>query len=111
MRIAITTYGASGFRMQTQDTWRVKYAWASPGQEEIAMRRQVFSIFSILMIGFPAVAAADIDALMQGCNDCHGENGVSQWSDMPTIAGLSELVHVDALYIYQDEARPCADSE
>lgn len=75
------------------------------------MRRQVFSIFSILMIAFPAAAVADFDALMQGCNDCHGENGVSQWTDMPTIAGLSELVHIDALYIYQDEARPCADSE
>ena len=78
MRIATTTYGASGFRKQTGNTQRVKYAWASPGQEEIAMRRQVLSIFSILMIGFPAVATADLDALMQGCNDCHGENGVSK---------------------------------
>lgn len=75
------------------------------------MRRQILSIFSILMIGFPTMATADLDALMQDCNDCHGENGVSQWSDMPTIAGLSEMVHIDALYIYQDEARPCADSE
>jgi sulfide dehydrogenase cytochrome subunit len=75
------------------------------------MKRNFFFILSILMIGFPAIATADVDAMMQGCADCHGDNGVSQSSDVPTIAGLAEFVHVDALYIYQDEARPCADSE
>ena len=75
------------------------------------MKRNFFFILSILMIGFPAIATADVDAMMQGCNDCHGDNGVSQSSDVPTIAGLAEFVHVDALYIYQDEARPCAESE
>ena len=63
------------------------------------------------MIGLPAIASADVDALMKGCNDCHGNNGVSQSSDVPTIAGLAEFVHVDALYIYQDEARPCSESK
>ena len=75
------------------------------------MKRNFFFILSILMIGFPAVASADIDAMMQGCNDCHGDNGVSQWTDVPTIAGLAEFVHIDALFIYQEEARPCAESE
>lgn len=75
------------------------------------MNRNFFFVFSILMIGFPAIASADVDAMMQGCNDCHGDNGVSQSSDVPTIAGLAEFVHVDALYIYQDEARPCAESD
>ena len=75
------------------------------------MKRQFFFVFSALMLGFPAVAAADVDALMKGCNGCHGDNGISQSSDVPTIGGLAEFVHVDALYIYQDEARPCAESE
>lgn len=75
------------------------------------MKRYFFFVFSVLMAGVPAIASADVDALMQGCNDCHGNNGVSQWSDIPTIAGLAEFVHVDALYIYQDEARPCAESK
>ena len=47
---------------------------------------------------------------MDQCNDCHGDQGVSQWSDVPTIAGLAEFVHADALYIYRDEERPCTDS-
>ena len=75
------------------------------------MKRKFFFVLSVLMIGFPAIASADLDAMMDNCNGCHGDNGVSQWSDVPTIAGLAEFVHVDALYIYQDEARPCAESE
>ena len=56
-------------------------------------------------------ASADVAALMEDCNSCHGDNGVSQWSDVPSIAGIPEFVLSDALYIYQDEARPCAESE
>lgn len=75
------------------------------------MKRQILISLSIVALGMPALASADLDALMQKCNDCHGDNGVSQWTDMPTIAGLAEFVHADALYIYMDGARPCADSE
>lgn len=74
------------------------------------MKRKILLVFSGLML-VPGIAAADVGALMQGCNDCHGENGVSQWSDMPSIAGLGEFVIADALYAYQDEARPCSDSK
>ena len=75
------------------------------------MKRHFFFILSVLMLGIPALATADVDALMQNCNGCHGDGGVSQSSDVPTIAGFPEFVHVDALFIYQDEARPCAESE
>ncbi len=66
---------------------------------------------ALFSMTFSAANAGDLDAMMQGCNDCHGDNGVSQWADVPTIAGLAEFVHVDALYVYQDEARPCAESD
>jgi len=75
------------------------------------MNRPIFYLATALLSMAFSSANADIDSLMKGCNDCHGDGGVSQWSDVPTIAGLAEFVHVDALYIYQDEARPCADSE
>lgn len=75
------------------------------------MKRNFFFVFSALVLGIPALASADVGALMQDCNGCHGDDGVSQWSDVPTIAGLAEFVHVDALFIYQDEARPCKESE
>jgi len=66
---------------------------------------------ALFSMAFSSANAGDLDAMMQGCNDCHGDNGVSQWADMPTIAGLAEFVHVDALYVYKDEARPCSESD
>lgn len=51
------------------------------------------------------------DDLMASCDGCHGDGGVSQSPDIPTIAGLSEFYHGDQLYFYRDEARPCADAE
>ncbi len=62
-------------------------------------------------MAFSAANAGDLDAMMEDCNGCHGDDGVSQWTDVPTIAGLAEFVHVDALYVYQDEARPCSKSK
>jgi len=55
--------------------------------------------------------AADLDSTIQTCNDCHGNDGVSEWSDVPTIAGISEFVLSDALYIYRDQERPCEESD
>lgn len=74
-------------------------------------RRILYLAAASLSIAFSAANATDVDALMKGCNDCHGDGGVSQSSDVPTIAGLAEFVHADALYLYKDEERPCAESE
>lgn len=60
---------------------------------------------------FSAAGAGDLETLIEDCNGCHGDNGVSQWTEVPTIAGLPEFQHADALYVYQDEARPCRDAE
>jgi len=76
------------------------------------MRRLTFFAAAATMaLAAGTTGAADLDALMDTCNGCHGDGGVSQSSDVPTLAGFPEFVHVDALYIYQDEARPCADSD
>ena len=56
-------------------------------------------------------SAGDIDALMKGCNHCHGDNGVSQWEDVPTIAGIDAFGHADALFMFRDEDRPCSESK
>ncbi len=75
------------------------------------MKHFELGIAAIGLIIFSAAAAADIDAIVESCNGCHGDNGVSQWTDMPTIAGVDAFVHSDALYNYRDEARPCALSD
>jgi len=76
------------------------------------MKRPIFYLATALLsMAFSTVHATDVDTLMSGCNGCHGEGGVSQSSDVPTIAGLAEFVHADALYLYLDDERPCAESK
>jgi len=58
-----------------------------------------------------ASGAQDLATLVEQCNDCHGDDGVSQWSDVPTIAGMPEYVHADNLFFFRDNERPCAETE
>jgi cytochrome subunit of sulfide dehydrogenase len=59
---------------------------------------------------FSAASASDLDATIANCAGCHGDDGVSQNSDVPTIAGIPEFVHSDALYFFRDNERPCAET-
>jgi sulfide dehydrogenase cytochrome subunit len=74
-------------------------------------RLTTYFAMALISIAFSSANAGDLETLIEDCNGCHGDNGVSQWTDVPTIAGLAEFVHVDALYVYAEEARPCAKSE
>ena len=60
---------------------------------------------------FASAAFAQDAAVIENCNGCHGDDGVSQWSDVPTIAGMPEYVHADALFFFRDNERPCAESD
>jgi len=75
------------------------------------MTRNSALLMTIILTSYSAAHAGDLDAIIAGCDGCHGENGVSQWNDVPTIAGIDAFVHSDALYVYRDEERPCAMSE
>ena len=74
--------------------------------------RLAYLIAGIFLFIMPVGAsAADLETLVEDCNGCHGDGGVSQWTDVPTIAGIDAFSHSEALFIYQDGARPCAESE
>lgn len=76
------------------------------------MNRSGYSwLLSLLAFLVGPVGAADLSAVADACNDCHGGDGVSEWNDVPTIAGIDEFVHSDALFVYRDRARPCTDSK
>lgn len=60
---------------------------------------------------FSGVVWGDVSGIVEDCDGCHGDGGVSQWTDMPSIAGIPEFTHGDALYIYRDAERPCAESK
>lgn len=74
-------------------------------------RLTFFAAAATVALAAGTATAGDLDAIMENCNGCHGDGGVSQSTDVPSIAGIPEFVHADALYIYQDEARPCAESK
>lgn len=65
----------------------------------------------LLSLFASSAAIADLSAIAEDCNGCHGDNGISEWNDMPTIAGIDAFVHSEALYVYRDQARPCATSD
>ena len=63
-----------------------------------------------LLLAMPTWGA-DVGALVKQCDDCHGNQGLSQSDDVPTIAGISAPVHGDFLFAYQDKSRPCRTSK
>ena len=75
------------------------------------MKAHKYLFLASLIAIFSAASAADLDALMENCNGCHGDNGVSQWGDVPTIAGIDAFGTADALFMFRAEERPCAESE
>lgn len=74
------------------------------------MKRVSGFLTIVLLFAAGAAIAAGHEASLETCNACHGDNGVSKWSDVPTIAGLSEFYHADQLYAYRDTDRPCDPS-
>jgi sulfide dehydrogenase cytochrome subunit len=46
----------------------------------------------ILILGSLATVATaqDLASIVDNCNGCHGDDGISQWADVPTIGGLPE---------------------
>jgi len=65
---------------------------------------------AVLLSMVVSASAADLAAMIDNCDGCHGENGVSKWDDMPTISGIDAFTHADALYVYRDEERACGES-
>ncbi len=57
--------------------------------------------FPILTFGAPD------PKLIQSCEDCHGDNGITTAQDVPSIAHISASVQSDALKAYKGRTRPC----
>ncbi|MGB5410111.1 MAG: c-type cytochrome [Woeseiaceae bacterium] len=66
----------------------------------------VMACFSIAS----AAIGAELDTIIAGCNDCHGKNGVSLQTEVPTIAGLSMFYHSDQLIFFSEGERPCGET-
>jgi sulfide dehydrogenase cytochrome subunit len=58
-----------------------------------------------------AAFCVDIGTLIEDCDGCHGPQGVSSDSDMPSIAGQSAKYLIDSMNSYKEWGRPCQKSE
>ena len=56
-------------------------------------------------------AAADVNKLVETCVECHGKDGASHDSDVPTIAGYSAPYINDSLTAYKNKERPCPETK
>jgi len=65
-------------------------------------------ILLILSLNF---ITAEVPDFIKSCADCHGENGVSQHSDIPTIAGASEIFIFDTMVAYKAGERVAIESK
>ncbi|SDZ92031.1 c-type cytochrome [Rubrimonas cliftonensis] len=57
------------------------------------------------LLGAAAAGAADIDALAEQCAGCHGEGGVSQMAEVPSLAGQPEFFLFDQLFYMREGVR------
>jgi len=79
-----------------------------PGQIRLLLRRLTIICLPLCLLSF--ALKAEVPDFILHCMDCHGENGVSEHSDVPTIAGLSAAYQEASLYAYKDGQRPAIPS-
>jgi cytochrome subunit of sulfide dehydrogenase len=66
-------------------------------------------IFGSLTVG--AAQAADVNAVMATCANCHGKDGASTEPGVPVIGGVSAPYLGDNIAAYKKKARPCPPTE
>jgi sulfide dehydrogenase cytochrome subunit len=66
---------------------------------------------SLAWLAAPAALAADVAKIAEDCAGCHGKDGASQDSAIPTIAGFSSPYLADAMKAYKKKGRPCAETK
>ena len=76
------------------------------------MKRKLLASTTLLLAAAAAGQSTsdDIASVLSACNACHGPDGISELTDVPTIAGLSVLVLWNAFYDYREGDRPCSSA-
>lgn len=75
-----------------------------------SMAPMLATLFFVVWLLTPLAYADVLDDIEQ-CNNCHGKDGVSTESDVPTIAGVSPFIIEEYMFEYRDDARPCRESK
>ena len=68
-------------------------------------------ILAATMLIAGRASAVDVDTLAKNCASCHGKDGASSESTIPSIGGISDFYMIDTMAVYRDQARPCVEAE
>lgn len=74
--------------------------------------RKLLAGATVLALVFAAGAgAAELNALLDECANCHGKDGASNGPETPIIGGFSAQYTTDTLANYKNKARPCPQAK
>ncbi len=87
-----------------------------PGQTNTKIMGQSSLWFGVCLTGLAlffhtAACSSDVGTLTPVCNGCHGLDGVSTNSTVPTIAGQAYTLIEDNLLAFRDNAGACSATE
>lgn len=79
----------------------------------VIRRTKQLGFVALICAAWFVIPLADADAPddIEECDSCHGKDGVSTESDVPSIAGISPFIIEEYMFEYRDEARICRESE
>src|SRR6056297_702650 len=80
-----------------------------PQENSMSMFRRFSTLFvpAIVLLGICSSASAEAPAVADRCFGCHGEDGVTDNPNIPTIAGVGDFYLENQLTIFAEKARPC----
>jgi sulfide dehydrogenase cytochrome subunit len=73
--------------------------------------RQHYGVLICGAILLCSPAGAEVTDITHQCDECHGADGVSTESDVPSIAGVSSFIIEAYMFEYRDAVRPCRESK
>ena len=87
-----------------------------PGQTNTKFMGRTSLWFGVCLAGlalfFPTTAfSSDVGTLTPVCSGCHGPDGISTNSTVPTIAGQAYTLIEDNLLAFRDDERACSATE
>ena len=89
----------------------ILYSWRKPVVARGIFVKYFAAHLVALCLAMPARADIEsLERLIADCDDCHGPQGVSANSDMPSIAGKEHMLLKKALEQFRAMDRPCARS-
>jgi cytochrome subunit of sulfide dehydrogenase len=65
------------------------------------------AVFGVLAFAAAPIALAGAPSSAESCLGCHGQDGISNDPDTPTISGASDFFIENQLFLFQGEERPC----